>query len=182
MVMMVAVCGLVLAACTSPVGSRLDQTPAGVTMGNNSPNTVSDTDGTATHSATAAGASGHTTITKDGDLNSLFGGVPLGTLSLPTPNGRGVLNTNGDLSIKAKRVSTGGNGPTVIDELDISSNKSNVQATLGPLYQTLVPLWTAMSEDQKAQVVETLDKAMAGAGQIFSAAMDAAVKAFVPVP
>lgn len=175
---------LAAGGCTDPVGSRLNQEPGKVTMGNSSPNTISRSVEGESNSAAAAGATGQTVIDTNGTLTSLFGGVPLGSLSLPTPAGRGVLNTNGDLVIKATRISTGGgeNAPTVIDGLEVSSNKSKVQATLAPLYQIMAPAWEHFSDNQKDQVVQTFAEGSKVSADVVKAAIEAFVSAAAPVP
>lgn len=166
-----------VSGCTDPVGSRFRQDAASLEGGNTSPHRAGWVDETGSMDATSPGPITNFVARKDGIVGQTTG-VTTG-LFAPVGNVPVGLISGKDTSIKAKKVETGG---FVVSDLEIITSASDPTVAQGVLYNILAPVWIKQSEDQREQTVQTVAATLNVAAEVARAGLEAAAKAFVPVP
>lgn len=178
-VALVVLAMLLLGGCTDAVGSRLNQDIGTVATGNASPNTATQVDADGSWNATSPAGIAQTQV-EDGRISVQTTSTSTELVS-PLPGGVPFAMRSGkDVVITADSIKF--SDGTELRKLNLSTSASAPIKAQGELYEQLVPLWTSMSADQKEQIIQTTNAIVEGAGDAFAKALEAAVKAFVPVP
>jgi hypothetical protein len=166
------------AAGCSTIGQDIAQDAETIGQRNTSPNTLTQVDAEGTWAVNSAGPVRQTTLSADGQLSTLGGGVAARELIIPVEGAPVLLRSDSDIGLKIGKLNSPATGKTIAENVELSTMTSAPTLAANDALRALTEYWTtrdAAQRDRDRAAIEALRDSAPGLYNVL-------LRVFAPTP